>query len=122
MKVFTEEQYTIIKQYYDLLTTVDEAFQYIIESFQNFKRTEANCLLFDIFLAFDQITQTHELLNDLLPIEIYAFEEVAKNTELLQVSLNKINIRNQIILELLYPSYSDWNAKIQEKLKPLFTV
>jgi hypothetical protein len=122
LTTLTEEQYIVVKQYSDLLNTVEEAFQYIIESFDNYERTEGDILLADVFSAFGQIAETNEQQAAILPTEINQFDDVVKTAELLVDAFDNQGSKQQIIREKLYPAFSAWNGTMQEKLKPLYTV
>ncbi len=56
----TPEQLTVVRQYAALLDTIEEGFQYVIESFANYERTQGDVVLADIFTAFGQIDATNE--------------------------------------------------------------
>ncbi|WP_442596318.1 hypothetical protein [Neobacillus sp. D3-1R] len=122
MTTLTEEQYSLVKQYSELLTTVEEAFQYIIESFNNYERTEGDQVLADVFLAFAQIADANSQLATTFPNEVNQFNEVIKAAQLLEPVFTNQTQKQQLIQEKLYPAFHTWSQTIQEKLKPLYTV
>ncbi|MFP7442326.1 hypothetical protein SFC50_01355 [Bacillus infantis] len=119
-----EEQHILVKEYQDLLDTVEEAFEYIVESFTNLEKTEGDTLLVDIFHALPQIASVNEQLSQLFEnhssIEkvLAVFDVVAEKAELLEGNFENAEKKQQIIREQLYPAFAAWSVMIQQELKP----
>lgn len=124
MLTLTEEQYLFMKEYSDLLYTIDEAFDYIVKSFSDFSKTEGERLLGDIFQAFPQVASAHEQLSQLVqdnqPIlkAIADISTVADQAEMLIQNFDDLPIRQEIISKKLYPAFSEWHKSIQQELNP----
>ena len=124
MLTLTEDQYLFMKEYSDLLYTIDEAFDYIVKSFSDFSKTEGERLLGDIFQAFPQVASAHEQLSQLVPDNqpmLKAFADistVADQAELLIQNFDDLSVRQEIISKKLYPAYAQWHKTIQQELNP----
>ncbi|WP_404322638.1 hypothetical protein LG298_23595 [Cytobacillus firmus] len=120
----TEEQYLFMKEYSDLLYTIDEAFDYIVKSFSDFSKTEGERLLGDIFQAFPQVASAHEQLSQLVQDNepmlnaIADIITVADQAELLIQNFDDLPIRQEIISKKLYPAFAEWHKNIQQELNP----
>ncbi|MGM0975522.1 MAG: hypothetical protein ACQEW2_21435 [Bacillota bacterium] len=124
MLTLTEEQYLFLKEYSDLLYTIDEAFDYIVKSFSDFSKTEGERLLGDIFQAFPQVASAHEQLSGLVQDNqpmlkaIADISTVADQAELLIQNFDDLPIRQEIISRKLYPAFAEWHKSIQQELNP----
>lgn len=124
MLTLTEEQYLFMKEYSDLLYTIDEAFDYIVKSFSDFSKTEGERLLGDIFQAFPQVASAHEQLSQLVQDNqsmlkaIADISTVADQAELLIQNFDDLPIRQEIISKKLYPAFTEWHNNIQQELNP----
>ncbi len=124
MLTLTEEQYLFMKEYSDLLYTIDEAFDYIVKSFSDFSKTEGERLLGDIFQAFPQVASAHEQLSQLVQDNqpmlkaIADISTVADQAELLIQKFDALPIRQEIISKKLYPAFAEWHKNIQQELNP----
>ena len=124
MLTLTEEQYLFMKEYSDLLYTIDEAFDYIVKSFSDFSKTEGERLLGDIFQAFPQVASAHEQLSQLVPDNqpmlkaIADISTVADQAELLIQNFDDLLVRQEIISKNLYPAFAEWHKNIQQELNP----
>lgn len=124
MLTLTEEQYLFMKEYSDLLYTIDEAFDYIVKSFSDFSKTEGVRLLGDIFQAFPQVASAHEQLSQLVQDNgpmlkaIADISAVADQAELLIQNFDDLPVRQEIISNKLYPAFTEWHKNIQQELNP----
>ncbi|WP_282141030.1 hypothetical protein [Cytobacillus oceanisediminis] len=124
MLTLTEEQYLFLKEYSDLLYTIDEAFDYIVKSFSDFSKTEGERLLGDIFQAFPQVASAHEQLSGLVQDNqpmlkaIADISTVADQAELLIQNFDDLPVRQEIISKKLYPAFAEWHNSIQQELNP----
>jgi phage shock protein A len=120
-----ENQHILIKEYQDLLVTVEEALEYIVASFDNLEMTEGDRLLLDVFQALPHIASTSEQLNRLFEKEspslegaLASFHEVAEKTAMLEGNFGSLEKKQQIIREQLNPAFAAWSVMIQQELKP----
>ncbi|WP_075982941.1 hypothetical protein [Bacillus massilinigeriensis] len=123
MTKLNEDQFQMIGQYTELLDTIEEAFSYIITSFENIELTATNQLIGDIITAFQQIIVTNDQLAELLKNEsaliqnIKAFHGVIQQAEKLEGVWNDPIQKQTIIREQLYPAFAEWKAGLQPQLK-----
>ncbi len=124
MLTLTEEHYIFLKEYSDLLFTIDEAFDYIVKSFSDLSKTEGNRLLGDIFQALPQVAAANEQLillfqdNQQLQKTVKDISHVADQVELLLQYFEDLPVRQEIISQKLYPSFAQWHKSIQQELNP----
>jgi uncharacterized protein YicC (UPF0701 family) len=117
-----EKHYAFIHEYDQMLSTIEEAFQYVVASFDDYQKTEGDRILTDIFQAFTQIAESHAVLNSLfsenpsMTATIQRFEEVMNQAMKLDGSFADQNIIETVIKDHLYPAFSDWHKQISEKL------
>ena len=124
LMTLTEKQYLFMKDYSDLLYTIDEAFDYIVKSFSDFSKTEGDRLLSDVFQAFPQVASAHEQLSHLVQGNhtmlkaIADISAVADQAELLIQNFDDLLVRQEIISRKLYPAFAEWHKNIQQELNP----
>lgn len=122
----TEEQFDFVKQYVDLLGTIEEGFVYIIRSFEDYSCTESDRMLADIFSALYQAGQANETLQRIfqtgLQETIQRFRTVAEQALELEASFTDLKRREQIIIEGLYPAFRDWAGEMQRMLLPYVSI
>lgn len=118
-----ENQHILIKEYQDLLITVEEALEYIVASFDNLEKTEGDRLLLDVFQALPHIASTSEQLSRLFEKESPAlegafasFQEVAEKAAMLEGNFGDLEKKQEIIREQLYPAYTGWSQMVQQEL------
>jgi hypothetical protein len=112
-----EKQLELVKQYMDLLDTVEEGFQYVLESFHNLEHTEGDRVLSDIFTALWSIGESHQgsLSDNLLD----QFDSVIQGALDLEGELYQPEQKRLIVEESLYPAFIEWKGKVQSSLRPL---
>jgi hypothetical protein len=118
-----EKQHILIKEYQDLLVTVEEALEYIVASFDNLEKTEGDRLLLDVFQALPHIASTSEQLSRLFEKEssslegaLASFHVVAEKAAMLEGYFGILVKKQEIIREQLYPAYTGWSQKVQQEL------
>ncbi|KZR59878.1 hypothetical protein [Pseudobacillus badius] len=122
----TEEQFDFVKQYVDLLGTIEEGFVYIIRSFEDYSHTESDRMLADIFSALYQAGQANDTLQRIfqagLQETIQQFRNVAEQALELEASFTDLKRREQIIIEGLYPAFHNWAREMQRVLLPYVSI
>ncbi|PLR73724.1 hypothetical protein [Bacillus sp. UMB0728] len=118
-----ENQHILIKEYQDLLITVEEALEYIVASFDNLEKTEGDRLLLDVFQALPYIASASEQLSRLFEKEssslegaLASFHVVAEKAAMLEGNFGDLEKKQEIIREQLYPAYTGWSQKVQQEL------
>lgn len=128
LNALCEEEYVLTRQYVDLLETVEEGFEYIVESFKNLSYTEGDRLLNDILHAFSQIINTNFVLAERFKEKtsvlksLAQFNVVVEKAEILDGKFAEQVVKQKIILEHLYPSFSGWRLSVEQELKPFIQV
>jgi hypothetical protein len=124
LNTLSEEKYILVKQYNDLLDTVEAAFDYILKSFNDLSFTEGDRLLNDVFQAFSQIINTNFILaehfkdsSDVLK-NLALFSEVVEKAEMLDGKFNDQTAKQNIISEHLHPAFTAWKEMVEKELKP----
>jgi hypothetical protein len=119
-----EKQYNYIGQYTEMLQTVEEAFEYVESSFEDYTKTEGDRVLTDIFAALAQIESGNLLLMEVFKGEnevLKAFEnfaEIPKQALKLESSFNNQNVKGKVIKESLSPTFSAWKMEVEKTLMP----
>jgi hypothetical protein len=117
-----EKQYNYIRQYTEMLQTVEEAFKYVEYSFEDYTKTEGDRVLTDIFVALAQIESSHLLLMEVFKdenevLEVFEnFAEIPKQALKLESSFNNQNVKGKIIKESLSPAFSAWKMEVEKAL------
>ncbi|MGG3841782.1 hypothetical protein [Anoxybacillus kestanbolensis] len=121
----TPEQLTVVRQYAALLDTIEEGFQYVIESFANYERTQGDVVLADIFTAFGQIDETNRsslarfFADDRAVLEeIARFSAVADEAWKLDGKLHDPNTKQQIVEKHVAPAFEAWKVSVMQHLRP----
>ncbi len=115
-------QYDMVERYIALLDTVEEAFEYVVEGFENYERTQGDQVLADIFSAFSQIASTNENLVALFSGELMIlqhldqFRGVIKEVEKLEGAYDNQTLKQQLITQSIFPAYQAWKLSIQKSL------
>lgn len=115
-------QYDMVERYIALLDTVEEAFEYVVEGFENYERTQSDQVLVDIFSAFSQIANTNENLVALFSGEkeilttLEQFNGVIKEVEKLEGNYDNPMVKQQLITQSIFPAYQAWKLSIQKPL------
>lgn len=118
----TEEQFSFVQQYVDLLTTIEEGFVYVINSFEDYSKTESDQMLSDIFAALYQVANVNETLQSIFADDIQEvidrFETVAEQASQLNGFFNDQRMKEQVIKESLYPAFHAWAQEMEQVLAP----
>jgi len=124
MVTLTEEQYQLIQQYTGLVRTVNEAFTYVVTSFDDLSYTEGDTVLSDIFTALQQLSgassQLTVLFKDLEAVNesIVQFSQVVEGVDKLDSVWGNVEARQQFVRETLAPAYTSWSERVLHILQP----
>lgn len=122
MKTFTEEQVTLIQEYTQLLSSIQEGFEYITKSYSDSSKTEGDVILNDILQAFIQVIQANESLEVLfkddaeLQSAISSFYEVTVAAEDLEGIFDQSQAKQEVVQQKLAPTYRAWYERVQPVL------
>jgi len=114
MTALTEEQLNVLHQYKELLASINEGFEYILESYSDYSKTEGDVILSDIFAAFTQVIQVNGDLKVLFKMDtqlmsaIQGFEEVIIASEEMDGLFDKSDEKQEVVQHKLYPAYKAW--------------
>ncbi|MGM0843791.1 MAG: hypothetical protein ACQEUT_02355 [Bacillota bacterium] len=122
-KIELDEQHiTFINEYTEMLSTIDEAFHYVIASFEDYEKTEGDTVLTDIFQAFAQIAESNEVLKGVFAesaavrAAIDQYEGVTDQAMKLDGSFADQNKKETVIKQHLYPAFAAWHGEISKVL------
>ncbi|MFB5282840.1 hypothetical protein [Peribacillus sp. Hz7] len=124
MITLTEEQYQLIQQYTELVRTVNEAFTYVVTSFDDLSYTEGDTVLSDIFTALQQLSGANSQLTilfkdlDAVNESIMQFSQVVEGVDKLDSVWGNVEARQQFIRETLAPAYTSWSEHVLHVLQP----
>lgn len=117
MSTLTEEDIHFAKQYSDMLESIEEGFQYVLASFQDYSKTKGDLVLRDIFYAFLQIVQVNQnfsVFHD-EPVMLQAvngFEDVVSAAEKMDGLFEKSQEKQEVVQRYLYPAFQKWSKII----------
>ncbi|SER65117.1 hypothetical protein [Psychrobacillus sp. OK032] len=122
MSTLTEEHIYLVQQYREMLDSIEEGFQYVIASFQDYSKTEGDLVLSDIFSAFLQIAQVNQDISIIYQKDssmisaITAYEDVLLAAEKMDGLFEKSQEKTEIVQQFLYPAYKQWYHTINPLL------
>ena len=115
-------QLEMVRQYVELLHTIQEGFDYVTDSFADYQKTESDLVLGDIFSALAQVEKTNLLMKELFPenaqFAVDQFECVAEQALKLDGHLKDSNWKERVITQFLSPAYSAWYTNVIQFLHP----
>jgi hypothetical protein len=120
----TNAQHELTNQYFNLLNTIEEAFEYVIASFSDYGKTEGDRILADLFAALVQVAESHETLQEIFKEEkqlisvLNRFNGVLQQATKLNGQLKDPNQIEKVIIESLYPAFTTWREMVQRELQP----
>ncbi|WP_162785341.1 hypothetical protein [Bacillus sp. P14.5] len=120
--ILDETKHTFIGEYCEMLSTIEEAFHYVIASFEDYEKTEGDTVLTDIFQAFAQIAESNDILKSLFEEQpsvitaINKYEEVTDQAMKLDGSFADQNLKESVIKENLYPAFATWHGEVRREL------
>lgn len=122
MKDLQENSLRVIREYSSFLYTLDEAFEFVLECFRNPEKTQGDQLLGDIFAAFQQLLNSHTILEQLLDDEevlqvIAQFEDILEKSLQFNGKLHNFEFKQRFVQQTFAPAFLAWSRKMQEKLK-----
>ena len=118
MSTLTEEQVDELHHYKELLTSIEEGFEYILASFSDYSKTEGDVILNDIFVAFNQVILVNAAIQVLFKKDAHMvaaiedFEEVVSAAEKMDGLFEKSQEKQQVVHQTLYPTYKSWFDEI----------
>ena len=124
MITLTEEQYQLIQQYTELVRTVNEAFTYVVTSFDDLPYTEGDTVLSDIFTALQQLSGANSQLTvlfkdlDAVNESIMQFSQVVEGVDKLDSVWGNVEARQQFVRATLAPAYTSWSDRVLHILQP----
>jgi hypothetical protein len=119
-----EEQYTLVRQYVELLSSIEEGFQYVHDSFSNFEKTEGDRVLADIIDALLIINHSNQKLGVLFSEDnhvienIEVFNQFVASLEDSGDKLLDLNQKVEFVSNQLFPSFVSWKSGIEKTLSP----
>ncbi|GAA0318580.1 hypothetical protein GCM10008967_06450 [Bacillus carboniphilus] len=119
-----EDNLQVIREYASLLQTMDEAVHYIVDSFQDPEKMQGDRILGDIFSAFQQLLNSHIILENVLAEDANVQQAISRFDNVLEQSLQfngKLQdegFKQMFIRESFAPSFLKWSEEIQGLLKP----
>ncbi|WP_391208037.1 hypothetical protein [Psychrobacillus sp. L4] len=128
MSTFIEEHLQLVHQYREMLESIEEGFQYVLASFQDYSKTEGDLVLSDIFTAFVRIVQVNQDLsvlfqdNTSIVEAINSFDEVVLAADKMDGLFEKSQEKQEIVSKFLYPAFEQWRQKIKPLLIELTQV
>jgi hypothetical protein len=127
MVSLTTDQFEFIHNYYFLLNTIEEGFDYVVDSFTNLELTEGDKIFKDILSAFYQVDSSHSTMRALLKEETELMEEI-KNFDNVILTLDgessifsTLEKHYEFVKNQLAPAYIAWKESIQNQLQVYIT-
>jgi hypothetical protein len=123
MTTLTEANFDLLKKYHDLLETIEEAFDYVRESFVNDKYTHGDQVFADIIDALAQIHRTNQQMaaifseDDALTSIIQSFEAVLTELFKLESHMHDHTKKQHILQHHVFPAFEAWHLSLQPFLK-----
>jgi hypothetical protein len=123
MTTLTEANFELLKKYHDLLETIEEAFDYVRESFVNDKYTHGDQVFADIIDALAQIHRTNQQMaaifseDDALTSIIQSFEAVLTELFKLESHMQDHTKKQHILQHYVFPAFEAWHLSLQPFLK-----
>jgi SMC interacting uncharacterized protein involved in chromosome segregation len=119
-----EDQRQLCQQYVDMLHTIEEAFEYVLASFDDFSKTEGDVVLSDIFTGLTQLAGSNKLLSILFKENkevkktLEGFEEVVSEAMKLDCHFAESEFKQKTVQEDIFPTFHTWSLHIQKVLQP----
>ncbi|MGG4169110.1 hypothetical protein ABEW00_16840 [Rossellomorea vietnamensis] len=121
-----EKQCELVHQYVGMLDTIEEALNYVEESFTDLSKTEGDRVLSEVFMAIGQISESNPLLKEVFVGEgiqkaLNAFDTVTDQAWKLDGQLDNNAFKQSVVQENLSPAFSTWKTTIETELNPYLT-
>jgi hypothetical protein len=124
IKTLDESQYVFLTQYLDMLSTVEEGFDFIHERYAERNFGQGDQLLSDIMGAFIQFNSSNMTLRSIFLED----EEVMGQLDQFQGVIGQVaNLEHvftweedkkvQFLSSILIPSYKSWKESIEDRLE-----
>lgn len=127
LQTLTADQYNLLAFYYQFLNTIEEGFDYVIESFQSLHFDESKLMLINIIAAFYHIDSSNPVLlaileeNANLRKEIMKFDSVIQVLDHVEMVMSFPNQYESFVKNELSPVFSAWKQSVQTQLKQYVT-
>lgn len=127
LQTLTADQYNLLAFYYQFLNTIEEGFDYVIESFQSLHFDESRLMLIDIITAFYHIDSSNPILlaileeNNDLRKEIMKFDSVIETVERIELVVLLPHEYELFVKKELSPVFLAWKESVQIQLKDYVT-
>ncbi len=122
MKQLTVEQFELCLQYLNLISGIEEGFEYITASFSDFSKTEGDIILSDILEALTMIAQTNMILGPLF-IEDESIQQTIRNFQnvinaafQLEGHFDEYDKMVKVVSNFLLPTFSNWKVSARNSL------
>lgn len=125
MKQLTDAQYHLLQQFNNLVETVEEGFDYVEASFQDYQKTESDRVLADIIDALSHLNDSKQQLTQMLEkytvaaAHLARFEGVIDEVIKLEDCINDSNQKQKILSQNIIPAYKGWKEITQPALTKL---
>ncbi|MDX8360576.1 MULTISPECIES: hypothetical protein [Bacillaceae] len=116
-------QFEMVKQYFNLLDTIEEGFDYVISSFENYEQTESDRIFADIHAAFLKIYETNQFMVQIfredadVESHIDQFEDVVHEVNKLEDVIFDVAAKQRLIVSNINPVFITWKNSIQRALR-----
>ncbi|MGM7683375.1 hypothetical protein ACSVDA_14605 [Cytobacillus sp. Hm23] len=120
-------QYDMLKQYIELLDTIELGFDYVKVSFDSLERNEGDRVLADIFTAFSKINDTNEQLlilfskDEIVRNQVNQFPGVIAECVKLEQHFSNPTEKQAIINKNIIPAFLAWKEPIQHTFSRYIT-
>lgn len=127
MTTLTENHYEMIHFYNNLLNTIEEGFDYVVQSFSNLELTEGDRIFKDILAAFYHVDSTHKTLHAVLQDKRELVEEMEKFDGVIMALdeessiFTSLETHQDFVKSQLFPAYLAWKESVQSQLQPYIT-
>lgn len=123
IKSLTEEQFDFVKQYIQLLITVEDGIELVDISYQERNFGSGDKLLKDIVGAFVPLNSSNMTIRSILTDESGLISQLEKFTVILEQVHHLDDISNDqeekkiFIHDFLFPAYKQWKERVESILQ-----
>lgn len=122
MNQLSVEQFELCLQYLNLISGIEEGFEYITASFTDFSKTEGELILSDILEALTMIAHTNIILGPLF-IEDESIQQTIRNFQnviyaafQLEGHFDEYDKKVKVVSSFLLPAFSNWKVSARNSL------
>ncbi|MDQ0227119.1 hypothetical protein [Metabacillus niabensis] len=118
----TEQDVEFLQYYYHLLDTIEEGFDYILNSFMEIENIENNQVFKDILIAFYYIDSSRTLLEKTFHNDKCLLHSIHKFDEIIELLEDELRCNTSFEQSLfmkhqLIPAFLNWKASMQTNIK-----